>query len=71
MFLLIYCITKHDFLDTKISCDYKNLVTCTVLIVRNLVIPRGCPKNVRDAYVRIKLQKDTHYLRAERKTCFT
>ena len=41
--------------------------TCTV-IARILVIPRGHPRNVRDAYVRIKLQKDTHHLWAERKT---
>ena len=32
------------------------------------VIPRGRPRNVRDAYVRIKLQKDMHHLWAEKKT---
>ena len=44
-------------------------MTC-ILIVRILVIPCGRPRNVRDAYVRIKLQKDTHHLWAERKTMF-
>ena len=56
-----YNIMKRDFLDTKKSRDYENLVTCI------LVIPHGHPRNVRDAYVRIKLQKDTHHLWAERK----
>ena len=50
------------------SRDYENLVTCTVLIAHILVIPHSHPSNVRDAYVRIKLQKDTHHLWAERKT---
>lgn len=31
-------------------------------------MPRGRPKTVRDVYIRIKLQKDTHHLWAERKT---
>jgi len=30
-------------------------------------MPRGRPRTVRDVYLRIKLQKDTHRLWAERK----
>ena len=59
-------IMKHDFLDTKKSRDYENLMTCTVLIACILVISHGHP-NVRDAYVCIKLQKDMHHFWAERK----
>ena len=69
---------KRDFLDTKNSHDYENLVTCTfeiwldlivhiILIVRILMIPHGRPRNVRDDYMRIKLQKDMHRLWAKRK----
>ena len=50
-------VMKRDFWIPK------NLVTCT----RILVIPRSRPRNVRGAYVHIKLQKDTHHLWAERK----
>ena len=58
MFLKGQCIVYeavHDFLDTKKSCDYENLVTC-IVIVHIVVIPRGRPRNLRDTYVRIKLQ---------------
>ena len=68
MKLFKHNVMKRDFLDTKKSCDYKNLVTSTVLIARILVIPRGHPRSVRDTCVRIKLQKDTHHLWAEKKT---
>ena len=54
-------VMKHDFLDTKKSRDHENLVVCTVLITRILVIPRGRPSNVGDAYVHIKPQKDMHH----------
>ena len=54
-------VMKRDFLDSKKSSDCENLVTY-MLIACILVIPRGRPKNVRDAYVCIKLQKDTHHL---------
>ena len=53
-----YNVMKSDFLDTKKSRDY---VIC-ILIACILVIPRGCPRNVRDTYVSIKLQKDMQYL---------
>ena len=58
-------VMKRDFLDTKKSCDYSNLMTYTVLIVHILMIPCGRPRNVRDTYMHIKLQKDTHHLWAE------
>ena len=50
-----YNIMKRDFWTPK------NLVTC-------ILIARNHPGNVRDTYVRIKLQKDMHHLWAERKT---
>ena len=50
MKLFKHNILKRDFLDTKKSCDYENLVTCTVLTVHILVMPRGRPRTVRHLY---------------------
>ena len=55
---------KRDLLDTKKSHEERNSRECWRQFAH---VPRGHPKTVREGYMRIKLQKDTHCLWTERK----